>query len=111
MKKMIWVSLLVFSSFIFAQNKGQLSIEKDIETVKNFLNKQAVDEKSLTKSCIRLENFTDILCQRNNDFKLVPTRQNFRNWKKWYRENKNSISYDEAEKLITRTISIINDYR
>ncbi|WP_445456788.1 hypothetical protein [Flavobacterium sp. HNIBRBA15423] len=104
--KKLFLLLIIFSSC-----KSKL-IDKDlagrvynyhIGVVENYLKNSYIDDdSSLNRSIIFLENISkiksDVIEQR--DFFYSPSFKNLKDWKRWYKKNKNKLYWNEIEQRL-----------
>ena len=111
-KKMIYTFISVFllvgfkPSIVSSQDKAESVYKTNIAIVENFLKVGFIEEEStLSNSIVFLEQLTKIKSDFKDQFQMfyTPTIENLKDWKKWFKENKQKLYWDEKEnKVIVR---------
>ena len=70
--------------------------------VKNKDREISLDLGGLFPSIKLLENLTKIKSDLSESFESfpIPTRKNFKQWRNWYKINKDKLYFDETERII-----------
>lgn len=71
-----------------------------IGVVENFVNVGYIDDDSILRCSVEfLEKLTQVKSKaiEQRDFFYNPSKQNIKDWKKWFRKNKESLYWDENE--------------
>lgn len=111
-KEVIYTFISVFllvgckPSMVSSQDKVESVYKTNIAIVENFIKVGFIEEEStLSNSIVFLEQLTKIKSDFKDQFQMfyTPTIQNLKDWKKWFKENKQKLYWDEKEnKVIVR---------
>ena len=113
MKNIFKIIFLLFSIFLLSftcknyqdksKNKAQREYLLNIKVVETFIKKKRKDvEDPLDEAVIFLQGLTGI----ESDFIpgwepfVIPSSQNLKDWKDWYKKNKEKLYWDNKEKAV-----------
>lgn len=103
MKKTIYFILFIYISSckcLKPNNKAQEDYLFHIKKIENLFEGHKTSD--LDKSVLFLEGLTGVMSEVNNGIEILyePTKQNLRDWKKWYNRNKDKLYWDEKEQKV-----------
>jgi hypothetical protein len=105
MKKCVYLCVVLTlcgCKSIHAQQRPQLFFEENLKTIEKFLGGEQIQGTKLMDSAIFLQQVTNIKSDMYQGFDefYTPSEHNLKDWKKWYKKNKDKLYWDEEEQTV-----------